>query len=604
MGAILQRGIVHYAAVALVATAVVLIPITTGSAYYAQLVIAFGIFAILALSLDFVLGYGGLLNLGVPGLYGTAAYTSAILTTKYDFAFWQAATTAVAATAAVGLLLGFASLRTSGLYLALVTLGFMSLVSGVLNNWISMTGGEIGIAAIPAMSLFGHSFDLEQSAILAIAAAAVTFVMLRNILRSRSGRALTALRQSQVAARSLGVEVLRYNLLAFTISSAFIGVAGVLYAHTFNYLSPQTFGFALSIQIVVMVVLGGIGTLVGPVIGAAVLVLLPEYLKALDEYEAMPYGIVLLLTVLFIPLGIVGSFRKGLSRLVARAADEDRGHEPVVFERGPVAVPKLEAVTAKPGRPVLRAEGLVLRFGGVIALDDAAITVQEGSRHGLIGPNGSGKTSLLNSLSGYYTPQAGSAEFLGEQILGLPPEQVARRGLVRTFQGLQLFPESSVVENVMVGCHKNYRSGFLDAAFRLPRHHRDERQTRARALECLALVGLEHRANVEARLLSYGQQKLVDLARALAANARLLLLDEPTAGLHPDFCAQVEEVLRTINDELGITLVIVEHNLELIMSLCDHITVFDGGKAIVDGAPSAVTQDSQVLRAYFGEVAS
>jgi branched-chain amino acid transport system permease protein len=547
------------------------LPFAIPSVYVMRLVNMALIFGMLAVSLNIVLGYAGLISLGHAGLFGIGAYTAALLTTGRDgIWFIPAFLAAGAVTAVAGLLVGLPILRLKGHYLALSTLGFGEIVGSLLLNWRSLTLGNNGVGEIPPPAAFGFALDTDlRFYYLLMPIAGLTLLFAWRLAISRYGRLLFAIRDAELAAGSAGVNVPALKLLAFTVSAAIAGFAGALYAHLMAYISPDVFGFDVTAQLLSMVVVGGLGSVAGPMIGAAILTFLPEVLRVSAAYYQLIYGAGMIALVVFLPLGLVGV----LGRRAPRAPVGVRTAPPAA------AAPMVQPVL-RPG-PLLQVTGLQKRFGGLVAIGGLDFTVATGSIHALIGPNGSGKSTFINLASGLYHPNAGTILFDGQRISGVRPWRIAQAGLARSFQNLRTFRSLTVMDNVLVG------SGKGDALQR-------------RAEDALDLLGLWHLRGQPITTLPHEQQRLVEIARCVAMQARMIMLDEPAAGMNPTEVDRLVLAIQTLRRR-GITILLVEHNMPMVMRVADQITVLNFGRQIAEGAPAAIRADPAVIGAYLGK---
>ena len=543
------------------------------------------IYFLVALGLNLLAGYGGQLSLGHGALMAIGAYTTAIATVDHGLSFWLALPLAVAITAGAGALMALPSFRLSTWYFALVSLGFANVLGNVLIEWRSLTHGFQGIVGVMPPELFGYTFGGIAMYWLVLGVSAAAFAIVRNLVDSRFGRALRGLRENAVAVVGVGASPVRLKMTAFLISAVLAGLAGAFWAVQKTVVTPDDFVPDLSIFFLLVVVLGGMGRLYGPVIGTAFFFIVPELLTVLQNWRLMIYGVALLLLMLFAPGGLAGAFARW--RRVRRP-------EPAAPQAGraePVIAPILGAA--------LVVEGVTKRFGGVAALSGAALSLTPGSVHALVGPNGSGKTTLLNLVSGYYAYDAGSIQIDGRDVRGLSAGQIARLGVRRTFQTPKLIPELSVLDNVLLGAFADEKVSLVAIGLGLPAARREAEKRRLEALRYLRFVGLDARAHDEAGSVPHGQLRLVEIARALVGRPKLLLLDEPAAGLSLAELDGLDKLVRAIA-ALGTTVLIVEHHLELVASLCKSVTVLARGEVLAEGAPQAVFNDARVMAAYMG----
>jgi ABC-type branched-subunit amino acid transport system ATPase component/ABC-type branched-subunit amino acid transport system permease subunit len=562
----------------LLAAAVLLLPAVTANTYYLYIAASAGLLTIVAAGLNVLVGFSGQMSLGHAGFYAMGAYTAAVCTVKLGWSPWLAFPAAVLVAALVGAGVAGAALRVSGPYLAMVTIAFGIIVEGVLVEWVAVTGGPGGIFRIPKPPLvWSYGFIM--------AAAALALWLMRNLRRSAWGRAFLAVRGSDVAAESLGLSAYYLRIVAFTVSAAFAGAAGALFAFLNGYISPDSFTLQTSILFLLALLFGGEGTLAGPAVGSLILTLLPEMLTSLTDYRLIIYGGLLMCSIYWLPAGVVGAFRR-----------KPAGPEALAT---PAAEPVPAAAPAPALDALLQVEGLSIAFGGVAALSDVSLAAPRRGVQAVIGPNGAGKTSLLNVLSGYYVPNAGRIRLDGEIVTGRPPYEIARRGVARTFQTAQLFGDLSVLENVAVGLAGARPGGILAAMLGLPAQRRAEREIADRARSLLGRAGLAQWADGLAESLPSGLRRRLEIVRALATAPRLLLLDEPAAGLSPTEIQALNRDLSLLR-AAGPAILLVEHHMDLVMAISDRITVLDYGRVIASGTPDAVRNDPAVIEAYLG----
>jgi branched-chain amino acid transport system permease protein len=565
---------------AALALAAALIPFFTSNTYYLYVIISVGLLTIVTAGLNVLVGFTGQTSLGHAGLYAFGAYTAALCVTRAGTSEWFAIAAAVVVTSIVGAAVAAAALRVSGPYLAMVTIAFGLIVEGVLIEWGSVTGGPGGIFNIPKPGLRTHYWTVMLTAALALWLTA-------NLRRSAWGRACLAVKSSEVAAESLGLSAYYVRIAAFTVSAGFAGAAGALFTFLNGYISPDSFTLQTSILFLLALLFGGLGRIAGPVAGSVALTILPELLTRLLDYRLILYGSLLLLSIYWLPQGVVGA--------VSRA----RRSRPTSLE---FSLSPLGRGQGEGPQPLLVASGVNLSFGGVVALEGVALTVNRHQIHAVIGPNGAGKTSLLNVLSGFYAPQAGTITVGGRSIGGLSPYAVARHGITRTFQTAQVFGDLSVRDNVAVGVAGPRLGSPLSALVATPGSRAREAVRQSRALELLHALGLGELADEPADSLAAGLRRKLEIARALATEPRLLMLDEPAAGLSPSEIAALDAQLTGLRNQDGPTVILVEHHMDLVMAISDRITVLDYGRVIAEGGPDEIRQNPAVIEAYLGVI--
>lgn len=535
-------------------------------------------FSIAVFGLSVVLGLCGQINLAQAAFFGFGAYAVGIGTTDLQMSYWLCLLLGCGVALVAGAFLGMSTLRLGGHYLAMVTISFQQIVTLVMINAIWLTHGPDGVSRIGRPSLFS---DSQSYLAFCVAMLAVVGYLVWHLPDTRLGRAMRAVRDNELAAGVNGIDVFRTKVYAFAICALLGGLAGGLFAGGFAYVSPDQFSFAESIVFLTMSLLGGVASPIGSVIGTGLLILIPEWLRFLKSVPGLYlaiYGLFVILIIRFMPDGIWGFVTSGFERWRART-------------KAPPATRPLQLKPAATGGDiVLEVKGLSKHFGGLKAVDGVDIAVRRGGVHALIGPNGSGKTTTLNVLSGLYKATSGSIVLDGTDITSLPPHQRTAAGLGRTFQNIRLFRSMTALENVEIGAERPGNTMIAaggDAALT------------ERAMEALTFVGLGNRANELITSFSYGHQRLIEIARALASNPTLLLLDEPAAGLNSTEKLELHELLKRIAAQ-GLTILIIDHDMTLVSEAAQHITVLNFGRRIADGESMAVLRHPDVVSAYLG----
>jgi branched-chain amino acid transport system permease protein len=578
------------------------LPLLTGNTYYLYVASSVGLLTIVTVGLNVLIGFTGQMSLGHAGFYAIGAYAAGVASVRLGLSPWLGVSLAVLVAAAVGAVVAGAALRVTGPYLAMVTIAFGIIVEGILVEWVAVTGGPGGIFNIPKP-------PLGQAYWIILTVATLSLLLFANLRRSAWGRAFLAVKGSDVAAESLGLSAYYVRIIAFTVSAGFAGAAGGLFAHLNGYISPDSFGLQASILFLLALLFGGEGRVAGPLLGSIVLTVLPEFLTALADYRLILYGGLLMVSIYWLPQGLVGALtRWGDSERDSdrhRAGAEARGRRGAE-EPGETSTEgdRSGGARAQGGREtLLSVKGASLAFGGVAALADVSLEIPTSGIRAIIGPNGAGKTTLLNALSGFYAPDTGSIRLNETPVTGRPPYAIARLGVSRTFQTAQVFGELTVLENVAVGVTGPRLGSVLAALAGAPWARRADEAIRRRALDLLAAGGLSEWAYRRADVLPAGLRRRLEIVRALATAPRLLLLDEPAAGLSPSEIAELDAYLIRLKTADGPSVVLVEHHMDLVMAVSEHITVLDYGRVIASGTPEAVRADPAVIEAYLGATA-
>ena len=570
------------------------------------------IYGLAAIGLSLLMGLAGQVSLGHAAFIAVGAYTQAVLVSKANMSFIVAAPISVVASMIVALIVGLPLLRLRGHFLALATLG-LGIIIGVVVTESEALGSTSGLYGLPPISFGGRAYDSAQEYFLLLTPFVVIGLWLAiNIVKSRTGRALSAVNDSETAAECLGVDTFALRLRVFVLSAGYAGLAGVFYAHWLTIVNPSVTHFEVSVKILLMVVLGGLGTVWGALIGAVAVQALDEGLRALvpmiipgakGEVQLIGFGVILVLVIILMPGGLAQLWQR-VTVAFGRSKVKDGGvheHEITQEEQRELLDRSLEILSRTDHEPVgttiVEIAGLTKRYGGVTALDNLNLDIKAGEIMALIGPNGAGKTTAFNMITGVLPPTEGSVKLHGKEVAGKLPHVAAALGATRTFQNLQTFKSTTVLGNVKVARHLRSKAGLLRGMFMLDRaEERHIETTSQAAVDAMALTALADHPIAD---LAFGKQRQVEVARALALEPSVLLLDEPMAGLSGPERDSLSWLLRKVK-ATGVTIVLVEHDVAAVMALADRVAVLDDGKLISLGTPAEVTNDPVVIAAYLG----
>lgn len=561
------------------------------SAYHLTLMNFIGLASIVVIGLVLLTGIGGLTSFGQAAFVGIGAYTTAVLTTRFGLSPWVTIFVSAAATAASAWIIGLLTLRLSGHYLPLSTIAWSLALFYLVGNFPSL-GGHDGIPGLPGITVFGQALSGAGFTWLIWIFVALAFLSVRNLLDSRNGRAIRSLRGRVVMLEAFGVHTARLKVMIFVHAAVLASLSGWLYAHLVQFVSATPFGLNSGIEYLFMAVVGGASSLWGAILGSGILIIIRDRLQDIipqltgtsGAAESIVFGVFMVL--------ILQKASGGLSPYIAR-----------LLPSAPPRTVRTDAadlpVRAKPlaGASILRVDGLVKRFGGLTAVNGVGFDLAAGQILGVIGPNGAGKSTLFNLLTGVLKPNEGTIILAGQRMEERPQAAFARLGVARTFQHVMLRGDMSVLENVAVGAHLRGKHGVFSALVGLDRQ--EEAAIFANARRQIERVGLGEHLHTPAGSLALGQQRILEIARALAADPVLLLLDEPAAGLRYHEKQKLDEVLRQLRAE-GMTILIVEHDMEFVMNLVDRLVVVDFGQKIAEGLPEEIQENSRVQQAYLG----
>ena len=583
--------------------------------YWLRIYSMTGLWVMLALGLNVVAGFAGLLDLAYVAFFGIGGYVFALLSSsQFDIhlPFLLVLPLSAVFTMVIGIALGSTSIRLKGDYLAIVTLAFAQIFKLMLLNLdtpINITGGVNGIYSFDPINLFGFQIisPIAYAYLIWLSAVIVTIASFR-IKFSRFGRGWEAIREDELAAEAMGVNTTWMKLMAFAGGAFVAGATGALFASFQDSVFPNNFDFSQLVIVYCMVILGGLGNITGVILGAIVLSILPEFLREYGAYRMMAYGLILIVLMALRPQGIAGNI--GFLSKKQKRPDKDetgklRASTDLYYQTAGQESPGEvhESRYRKGKRVMLEVDNIIQDFGGIKAVNNLSFSLLEKEILSIIGPNGAGKTTLFNLISGIYPPTSGTIHFEGADITGLKPHKVVKAGIARTFQNLRLFNNMSVFDNARVGRFCRTEAGPLSIVLNLPRHRLEEQETDQRTREILRLFGARltgYRFDQQAMFLSYANRRRLEIARALATNARLLLLDEPSAGMNPQETNEITDFIKTLRDDFGYTILVIEHKLNVVQTISDRVIALDYGDKIAEGTYDEVACSEQVIEAYLG----
>lgn len=561
--------------------------------YYVGFMTLMFLYCILAIGYNIASGFCGVTTFATGALYACGAYVSGILITTYQVPFLAAALIATIVAGLLSFVISLSAYKVSGTYLTLVSYGLLEVVNRIIIEWYDVTGGSSGFH-ISKWSIFGMNISRNAKYYIILVAMVICFALQNNIRKSQWGRDFLALKDDGIAASMLGINVSKTRTIGFLISALIAGLAGALYASYSNFIAPESFGFNTSVMILLMVITGGSGTLTGPILGAAIIHFLPQLFNNYADLKQLVYGAMLIVLVQVMPKGIIGYVKARFAELEYNLIGEkmDKDQKLDFSKYGNYDEGGLE--------DILIVEGLTKQYGGLTAVGDLSFKVKKGSIHALIGPNGAGKTTTVNNMTGIEIPTSGKVYLNGQLITGKKSHEIAHLGISRTYQHVRLIKSLSVLDNVVMGTRLARNYGLFSAIFRGRKMKEVDRENYIEAQECLELIGLGDKANEMPQNLSSGQQKLLEICRALVVKPKLLILDEPCAGLTESETEQFAVIMEKIK-ETGISILFIEHHMSIVMGVSDMITVIDHGVKIAEGKPKEIAENPHVRKAYLGE---
>lgn len=582
----------------LVGILLVVLPLFAGS-YLRYFFCLLGINIILSTSMNIGMGYTGMVSMVHTALYGIGAYASAIFTTRLGLPFGVSIVLATLLGFVIGALIALAASRATHMYFAMITMGFNTVFEELVRGGGSLTGGFAGLSGVKRPVLFGNAMSVTRYYYLVLILAVIVLYCVNNLVHSKYGRAFKGIMINDEGSAALGVNVRMYRALSFGVSAAIACFAGVLYIHLESFVSPNLMSNAEALTMFVALMLGGSGTLLGPIYGTMFVLIVKKLITPLAEYQLLIFGVILLAVIYFFPQGIMGTYYHLKEKWENRGKTDVAERETAQYDEDALNEFFETHVNMSTDPAELKIIGLCKYFGGVKALDGVNIDIAPATIHGLIGPNGSGKSTLMNAVGGVFPRTAGKVIFCGEEV-DVPSHIMARKGMVRVFQIPHLFDSMTVMDNLMAGCHMRMKENLFDVFFGLPAYRREEREAREVSAKLLALAGMNGLEETRVAKLSHGQKRMLELIRAILVNPKLLMLDEPATGLTALELENLADLIRGIKNR-GITVLLIEHNMKFVMNITERITVLEEGRKVAEGLPEEIQSDPRVLDAYIGK---
>lgn len=557
-----------------------------------QLFVFWGINVLLAQSINLLSGFAGQISLGHAAFYAIGAYTTSILMINFGIPIYFTIILSIIFSAVAGYLLSFPAGRVKEFYLAMMTLGFGFIIQEIAKEWSSVTGGVMGLSNIPSpklnsLTVFGVEINLVMYYWIVLLVVLFVLWTIKNFVQSYFGRSFLAVHLSELSAQSIGIAPGKVKQLAYTLSASLAGLAGAIYAHLMGYIGSATFGMMQSVEILVMGIIGGFGTIIGPILGAGFLTFVPNKLQFIQEYQLMVYALLLIISFLVIPKGIAGlmNLRTKLYKSGFKKSNVINVEEKIENKREFI--------------PVLRVENVSKEFGGVKALSDVSFELKEGEILGLIGPNGSGKSTLVNLITGIYPVSGGKILYGEKDITNKSSYLIAREGIIRTFQDPHNVPSMTVRENILLGGHRHFESSIISCTFNLKSSFIEENKNIQKVEKIIQLCELEPYIDELVANLPYGIQRIVEVARAIMAEPKTLILDEPAAGLSETEIVYLVKLIQFVKQQ-GVSIILIDHNMNFITNLVDRVVVLDSGKVIYSGDINGMKKNEAVIEAYLG----